>query len=144
MKGQTLLWGENGFGFADTGKLFAKLAYVEVSTDGDNFVRFPSISLTPDPLDPIGQIDPSQVYNLAGKHINNGVVIFEDEFLQASWGTPFDLDVLRDIAQQDLIDLNNINFVRIVDIRGNGAFTDAEGNPIYDPWRSPNSRVRRV
>jgi hypothetical protein len=128
---------ENGFGFADTGNLFAELAYVEVSTDGANFVRFPSISLTPDPLDPIGQIDPTQVYNLAGKHVNNGVIISEDEFVQTSWGTPFDLDVLTEIAQPDLIDLNNINFVRIVDIPGNGVFTDAEGNPIYDPWQTP-------
>ncbi|MEL7038956.1 MAG: PEP-CTERM sorting domain-containing protein [Cyanobacteria bacterium J06592_8] len=128
---------ENGFGFADTGNLFAELAYVEVSTDGVNFARFPSISLTPDQLDPIGQINPTQVYNLAGKHINNGVVISEDEFVQTSWGTPFDLDVLAEIAQQDLVDLNNINFVRIVDIPGNGAFTDTEGNPIYDPWQTP-------
>lgn len=128
---------ENGFGFADTGNLFAELAYVEVSTDGANFVRFPSISQTPDPLEPFGQIDPTQVYNLAGKHVNNGVVISEDEFVAASWGTPFDLDVLTAIAQPDLIDLNNINFVRIVDIPGNGAFTDAEGNPIYDPWQTP-------
>jgi hypothetical protein len=113
------------------------LAYVEVSTDGANFVRFPSISQTSDPLDPIGQVDPTQVYNLAGKHVNNGVIISEDEFVPASWGTPFDLDVLTEIAQPDLIDLNNINFVRIVDIPGNGAFTDADGNSIYDPWQTP-------
>ncbi|MDY7023630.1 MAG: PEP-CTERM sorting domain-containing protein [Cyanobacteriota bacterium] len=85
----------------------------------------------------IGQINPTQVYNLAGKHINNGVVISEDEFVQTSWGIPFDLDVLAEVAQPDSLDLNNINFVRIVDIPGNGAFTDAEGNPIYDPWQTP-------
>jgi hypothetical protein len=32
------------------------------------------------------------------------------------------------------IDLSNIQFVRLVDIPGNGAFTDSLGNPIYDNW----------
>ena len=125
---------ENGFGFADTGKLFAELAFVEVSTNGVDFLRFPSLSLTPDPLEPFGQLDPTQVYNLAGKHVNNGIILPDNQFIQASWGTPFDLEVLTDIAQPSLIDLNSINFVRIVDIPGNGAFVDSEGRPIYDPW----------
>ena len=130
---------ENGFGFADTGTLFAELAYVEVSTDGTHFLRFPSTSLTPEPLDPFGQLDPTQVYNLAGKHVNNGVVLPDDQFVSASWGTPFDLEVLTEqaIAQPDLVDLNAINFVRIVDIPGSGDFVDAAGNPIYDPWPTP-------
>lgn len=130
---------ENGFGFADTGKLFAELAVVEVSTNGVDFLRFPSISLTPDPLDPFGQLDPTQVYNLAGKHVNNGIVLPDNQFVQASWGTPFDLEVLTALAssQPGLVDLNAINFVRIVDIPGNGAFVDSEGRPIYDPWQTP-------
>lgn len=127
---------ENGFGFADTGKLFAELAFVEVSTNGVDFLRFPSLSLTPDPLEPFGQLDPTQVYNLAGKHVNNGIILPDNQFIQASWGTPFDLEVLTDIAQPSLIDLNSINFVRIVDIPGNGAFVDSEGRPIYDPWQT--------
>ncbi|MEL7504816.1 MAG: PEP-CTERM sorting domain-containing protein [Cyanobacteria bacterium J06554_6] len=127
---------ENGFGFADTGKLFAELAFVEVSSNGSDFLRFPSISSTPDPLEPFGQLDPTQVYNLAGKHLNNGIVLPDDQFVQASWGTPFDLEVLADIAQPGLVDLNSINFVRIVDISGNGAFVDSEGRPIYDPWQT--------
>lgn len=129
---------ENGFGFANTGKLFGELAYVEVSTDGINFLRFPSISLTQEPLGPIGQLDPTQVYNLAGKHVNNGVVLPDNQFVQTSWGTPFDLQVLAMLTTQPgLVELNYINYVRIVDIPGNGAFLDSQGRPIYDPWPTP-------
>ncbi len=132
---------ENGFGFADTGNLFAELAYVEVSTDGINFVRFPSISLTEDTVPPRGQIDPTMVYNLAGKHVNNGVFLTDnfDGFIQTSWGTPFDLDVLSDfsLVQTGVVNLNQINFIRLVDIPGDGTFLDSENRPIYDPWQTP-------
>ncbi|MDJ0582701.1 PEP-CTERM sorting domain-containing protein [Crocosphaera sp.] len=129
---------ENGFGFADTGNLFAELAYVEVSTNGIDFIRFPSISRTENPVDPIGVIDPTRVFNLAGKHVNNGVVV-PDDFILNSWGTPFDLDVLSDfsLVQTGVVDLDNINFVRIVDIPGNGAFLDSENRPIFDPFPTP-------
>ncbi len=130
---------ENGFGFASDGSLFGELAYVEVSTDGNNFARFPSISLTPEPVDPIGRLDATNIYNLAGKHVNNGIVVSDEEFIQSSWGTPFDLENLVNdpsvVAGE--VDLNQINFVRIVDIPGNGSFLDSEGRPIYDPWQTP-------
>ncbi|MGK7952486.1 MAG: PEP-CTERM sorting domain-containing protein [Xenococcaceae cyanobacterium] len=130
---------ENGFGFASDGSLFGELAYVEVSTDGNNFARFPSISLTPNPIDPIGRLDATNIYNLAGKHVNNGIVVSDEEFIQSSWGTPFDLENLVNepsvVAGE--IDLDRINFVRIVDIPGNGSFLDSEGRPIYDPWQTP-------
>lgn len=130
---------ENGFGFASDGSLFGELAYVEVSTDGNNFVRFPSISLTPDPIDPFGRLDATNIYNLAGKHVNNGIVVSDDEFIPSSWGTPFDLENLVNepsvIAGE--VDIARINFVRIVDIPGNGSFLDSEGSPIYDPWQTP-------
>ena len=130
---------ENGFGFADTGNLFAELAYVEVSTDGLNFVRFPSISLTENPVPPEGQIEPTMVYNLAGKHINNGLVLPDNSFGQSSWGTPFDLDDLTDssLVQTGVVNLNQINFIRLIDIPGNGTFLDSENRPIYDPWPTP-------
>ncbi len=130
---------ENGFGFASDGSLFGELAYVEVSTDGNNFARFPSISLTPEPVEPFGRLDATNIYNLAGKHVNNGIVVSDEEFIQSSWGTPFDLENLVNnpsvVAGE--IDLNQINFVRIVDIPGNGSFFDSEGRPIYDPWQTP-------
>jgi hypothetical protein len=126
------------------GQMFAELGYVEVSSNGVDFVRFPSVSLTEGLVGMYGTIEISDVYNLAGKHPNgNGVCV----------GTPFDL---REIAGQDnvlsgVVDINNINYVRIVDIPGSGDFEDeavehidphswpfwdfyTNSHPIYDAW----------
>lgn len=120
---------ENGFINASTGDTFAELGYVEVSTNGTDFARFPSISLTAGPVGGYGSIDPANVYNLVGKHVNA---------YGQSWGTPFDLDDLasQTIVMSGVVDLNDINYVRIVDIPGDGSFTDSEGNPIYDAWHT--------
>jgi len=125
-------------GFEVNGKLFGELAYVEVSTDGINFVRFPSISLTPEPVGEFEVIDATTVFNLAGKHVNNAFE-FDGEFLGSSWGTPFDLDQLLDapLINSGLLDLNQVNYVRIVDIPGNGEFLDSQNNPIFDPYATP-------
>lgn len=122
---------ENGFisagGAGVAGQIFAELTYVEVSTDGVNFVRFPSISQTSAQVGAYGTVDPTQVYNLAGKHVNA---------YGSSWGTPFDLDSLANesLVINGTVDLNNINYVRLVDIAGNGSQLDSQGNPIYDAW----------
>ncbi len=112
---------ENGFN--SLGGVFGELAYVEVSSDGANFARFPSDSLTGEPLDSEDVIDPTQVYNLAGKHVNNAFE-FEGEFFGGSWGTPFNLDDLINdpLVTSGQVDLNAIRFVRIVDIPGDGSF----------------------
>ena len=111
------------------GMFFAELAYVEVSTDGQVFARFDSISLTEEPTVPFvyGCIDSSDVLNLAGKHANAD---------GQSWGTPFDLGSLSGAPEVLVgqVDLNNIRYVRIVDIPGSGDFVDSDGNPIYDAW----------
>lgn len=115
-------------GGAGEGHVFAELAHVEVSGDGVNFVRFPSVSLNP-PLpalpEPLGtayaSLDATNVHNLAGKHVN----AYGD-----SWGTPFDLN---DVG------LERITHIRIVDIPGNGMFADGNGNPVYDPWKTSGS-----
>lgn len=107
------------------GGVFAELAYVEVSTDGVNFARFPSISLTESAVGPYGTIDPTNVYNLAGKSANA---------YGESWGTPFDLSSIAThaLVLDGTVDLLEIHFIRVVDIPGNGFFTDSLGNPIYD------------
>jgi len=107
-----------GTGGAGAGGVFADLAYVEVSSDGVNFVRFPSASLTPSAVGAFGTIDPTNAYNLVGKHVNS---------YGQSWGTPFDL---ADVG------LSSISFIRIVDIPGSGAFLDSSGRPIYDAWET--------
>jgi hypothetical protein len=113
------------------GGLFAELAYVEVSTDGLHFARFPSVSLTDDLVNRYGSVDVSNIYNLAGKSANA---------YGESWGTPFDLsDLLSDPYALQLIadgylDLDNIVYIKIIDIPGCGYYTDSLGNPIYDAW----------
>ncbi|MBC8127182.1 MAG: hypothetical protein H8M99_08580 [Gloeobacteraceae cyanobacterium ES-bin-144] len=103
-------------GGAGAGGVFGELAYVEVSANGIDFIRFPSTSLTPSLVGGYGSINPTNVLNLAGKHAN----AYGD-----SWGTPFDLSQ---------VGLAQITHIRIVDIPGNGAFKDNSGNSIYDAW----------
>ena len=122
---------ENGFAYGSPNGLFMELAYVEVSTNGIDFARFDSISTNTSPVVGSGSFsgwDTSNVYNLAGKH-------------QSGWGTPFDLDQLKDdeLAISGILDLDNINFVRLVDIPGSGYFTDSLGNPIYDAFPTSGS-----
>ena len=109
---------QGGFG---VGGISAELAYVEVSADGVNFVRFPATSLTTAVVGPYGTIDPTNVYNLAGKHTNS---------YGKSWGTPFDLTQ---------VGLLQIRYIRLVDIPGNGAFKDQAGRSIYDAWLTSGS-----
>ncbi|WP_428937722.1 DUF4465 domain-containing protein [Fontivita pretiosa] len=106
---------------------FAELAHVEVSSDGVHFARFASTSLTPAAVGPYGSIDPTDVHNLAGKHVNA---------YSQSWGTPFDLaDLASDpLVVSGLVNLNGVREVRLIDIPGDGSFPDASGRPIYDAW----------
>jgi len=106
---------------------FLELAFVEVSSDGKHFVRFPAISNT-DTSQQKGafdRIDARQIHNLAGKYI-------------LDWGTPFDLDELKNTPG---LDVDNIVAVRIVDVVGNLNPTfsthDSRGIPVNDPWPTP-------
>ncbi|MEM9237324.1 MAG: hypothetical protein AAGB14_11135, partial [Verrucomicrobiota bacterium] len=115
---------ENGFtatfdtGGDGIGGVFAELAHIEVSADGETFHRFPSDSLTPGTVGGFGTIDPSNVFNLAGKHVNAG---------GESWGTPFDIGELG---------LEVVTHLRVVDIPGDGSFSVASSQPIYDAWHT--------
>ena len=119
----------NTAGGSVAGKMLAELGYVEVSSNGVDFVRFPSVSLTPGPVGMYGTIEISDIHNLAGKHPNaNGLCT----------GTPFDLtDVAEDSLVTDgLVDINDIRYVRIVDIPGSGDFLD-EATAFIDPATWP-------
>lgn len=114
---------ENGFKYGTNG-IFMELAYVEVSTDGINFARFASISTNTEAVAGSGAFsgwDTTNVYNLAGKNATG-------------YGTTFDLEELTgcDLVTEGLLDLNNIQYVRLVDIPGTGDYVDSLGNPIYD------------
>ena len=103
---------------------FLELAFVEVSSDGQRFVRFPASSLTDTATQTwaFGYTQPEKVNNLAGKYV-------------VGYGTPFDLYELKDSAG---IDINNITHVRVVDVVGSinakYATRDAFGRKINDPW----------
>lgn len=106
---------------------FLELAYVEVSSNGIDFVRFPSTSLTPadKQISTYGQLSPENINNLAGKYI-------------VDYGTPFDLNELQDSSK---IDIHNINYVKIIDVVGsiNSEYAnyDSKGNIINDPFPTP-------
>jgi len=108
---------ENSFG--DT---FLELAWVEVSSDGTHFTRFPNRSLTPGPVGSFGAVDPTDIDGLAGKY-------------RQGWGTPFDLSDLagNPEVQAGLVNPGAITHVRLVDIVGDGSALDSAGSPIYDP-----------
>lgn len=113
---------ENGFSFNNLE--FLELAFVEVSSDGERFVRFPAVSNTDltSQVASFGAIDARYIHNLAGKYVSNH-------------GTPFDLEELKDSAG---LDLENIRFVKLVDVVGNinpmFASYDRNGNAVNDPW----------
>ena len=119
---------ENGFENAQAaGMYFLELGFVEVSSDGENFFRFPAISMvqTETQIGGMGCIDPQQIHNFASKY-------------EAMYGTPFELD---DIPDNPLLDKNNITHVRVVDVIGNidPAYCtyDSQGHIVNDPWPTP-------
>ena len=103
---------------------FLELAFVEVSSDGVHFVRFPATSLTQTETQTgsFALTDPTFINNLAGK-------------FQIGYGTPFDLEELADSAN---INIDSIVYVRIIDVVGNidpqYATYDAFGHIVNDPW----------
>ncbi len=116
----------NGYDFAvfenSFDDYFLELAFVEVSSDGQRFVRFPATSLTQTARQIVSRVDATYINNLAGK-------------FKTGFGTPFDLDELRDSTA---IDINNITHVRIVDVVGSidpqYATYDAFGHIVNDPF----------
>ncbi|GIW77405.1 MAG: hypothetical protein KatS3mg104_2468 [Phycisphaerae bacterium] len=111
-------------GFSDT---FLELAFVEVSSNGINFFRFPAYSetQTTTQVGGFGLLDPTNLHNLAGKY-------------RVGYGTPFDLDDLLSLAGPTL-DLNHITHVRVIDVVGR--IDAAPGNPSYIPSLDSLGRV---
>lgn len=116
---------ENGFKDpADESMAFLELAFVEVSSDGINYFRFPANSNTPANTQIPGSgvyMDATLIHNLAGKYV-------------AGYGTPFDLNELAGIAG---LDISNVTHIRLVDVvgavSGHGS-VDVEGHVINDPY----------
>jgi hypothetical protein len=110
---------ENGFN--DT---FLELAFVEVSSDGVHFFRFPAVSNTDTTTqtNSFGPTDATLINNLAGKYRGN-------------YGTPFDLS---DVPNATLLNKQAITHVKIIDVVGciqnQYCSRDANNRIVNDPW----------
>jgi hypothetical protein len=121
----------NGFDFAIFENTFLdsflELAFVEVSTDSQSWARFPNESLTQTKTQTasFGYTQPTKIHNLAGKY-------------RHPYGTPFDL---QDVAMMSNIQINDIRYVRIIDVVGSidtpYAQRDSKNRIINDPWPTP-------
>lgn len=119
---------ENGFTLGNAQSAsHMELAFVEVSSDGINYKRFPATSFI-DTTIQLGNADVSEAYlvdGLAGKYI-------------AGYGTPFDLNVFAALSS---ININKITHVKLIDVVGNKdakfPARDKDGRKIIDPWPTP-------
>jgi hypothetical protein len=120
----------NGFAVdGDDNMEWVKPAFVEVSSDGVHFFRFPSVSLTQTGTqvaysdDNMGAVDATDLYNLAGKD-------------PVGYGTPFNLGELAGVSS--LLDIYSVKYVRLVDCVGdiNPAYAtyDSQGHIVNSPW----------
>ncbi len=116
---------ENGFIDPSNDSLaFIELAFVEVSSDGINYQRFPVNSLTPTTT----QVPGSGVYMYA--NLINGLA----GKYGAGYGTPFDLE---DLPPVSWLNKSAITDIRIVDVIGDvtrHATRDSAGRIINDPY----------
>ncbi|MDR1653358.1 MAG: T9SS type A sorting domain-containing protein [Prevotellaceae bacterium] len=103
---------------------FLELAFVEASSDGEHYFRFPAVSNTQTETQTggFGTLDATLINNLAGKY-------------RIGWGTPFDLE---DLPNDINLDKNNITHVKIIDVVGTVdpqyATRDSNGNIVNDPY----------
>lgn len=111
---------ENGFDFGDL--TFSEFAFVEVATRTNAWARFPVTFLDTNAPGIFKGTDAARVDGLAGKHT-------------LAYGTPFDLAWLGHDTNvlSGAVDLQQIAYVRITDVIGDGSTTDQFGHPIRDP-----------
>ena len=118
---------ENGFSFNNDSTFYLEYAFVEVSSDGLHFVRFPNQFLNDTAIqcDFVYGNNPLKSKNLAGN-------------FAFGYGTPFDLNDLKDSSQ---VNINRISHIKIIDAVGSllneYAQRDSYGIKINDPWPTP-------
>ena len=107
---------------------FLELAFVEVSSDGLHFFRFPAVSCTQvdTQIPGEGSLNPRNLKNLAGKY-------------RGTYGTPFDLAELSSVSP--LLNVGAVTRVRVIDVVGSiqsgFASLDSTGRRINDPYPTP-------
>jgi hypothetical protein len=105
---------------------FLELAFVEISSNGEDFLRFPNAYLGQKNINTYEGHNSENIMGMAGTY-------------RAGYGVPFDLQVFD--AHPEVItgqvDLTSITQIRLIDIIGDGQTQDSFGQAIYDPY--PNS-----
>ena len=109
---------------------FLELAFVEVSSDGEHFFRFPAVThvQSETQLENADAIDPSQIHNFAGKY-------------EVMYGTPFDLDEVED--DDDRQYYGEHREMRSMDIGALFGSMASEPRPSYSASRSDDDSRRR-
>lgn len=113
--------------FENGASTYLELAFVEASSDGIHFFRFPSHSQSPTvtQINSFGSPQPTYLNNLAGKY-------------ESLYGTPFDLSELPD---DPLLDKNAVTHIKVVDVVGSidpaYARYDSFGNAVNDSFPTP-------
>lgn len=125
---------------------FLELAWVEVSTDGEHFVRFPNFSYTEAAVGGFGAVLPTNIHGFASKYKQGYGTPFDLEQLQFAYdsaleGTASFSDEYRAALVENFpfLELNEINYIRLIDIVGDGSALDCEGMVIYDPYPTVGS-----
>ncbi|QBG48138.1 hypothetical protein EGM51_12300 [Verrucomicrobia bacterium S94] len=120
---------------------FLELAYVEVSSDGIHFVRFPNYSLTLEKVDSYGDVDPTLIYGLASRYKQGVGTPFDLSELIATSNTiasgihEFSTEFVADFTNNiGFLDFEHVSYVRLIDIVGDGNCFDSEGYAIFDPY----------
>jgi prepilin-type processing-associated H-X9-DG protein/prepilin-type N-terminal cleavage/methylation domain-containing protein len=122
---------------------FAELSFVQVSTDGVHFVQFPTVSCTKSDPGAFGNINPANISGFAGvtpviANTTPGGNDINPYDPSVAGGDAFDLSTLatlpaaETLEQEGYLNLNDIQYVRIVDVV-DGVSTDSNGHIIYCP-----------
>ncbi|HQH12976.1 MAG TPA: hypothetical protein PLS31_11175 [Candidatus Sumerlaeota bacterium] len=103
----------------DFDRVYLEPAYVFVSSDGDNFTSFPVNYLPQNPPLSTGDDNPDHYIGFAGirpvfSNPENGINPLDPS---VSGGDAFDLSDIKDDAAKKGIDLQNIRFIKIQDVR---------------------------
>lgn len=121
-----------GFDFAvfeNGSTAYLELAFVEISSDGVHYFRFPNHSQTQTATQLGTFQSPAANFlnNLAGKY-------------SSDYGTPFDISEINDA---EFLDKSNIQFVKVIDVVGSTdpvyASYDSFGNAVNDSFPTPFS-----
>jgi len=143
--GDDFIVSENAMVSWYTGGTFIELLRVQVSSDGVHFAEFPTRCDQTTPIPPdflYNTVDPSLYSGFAG---TRPVLYDADSGGPAGQRDPYDPDDaggdpfdLADLAAVEdvvlgLVDVNHIQYVRLIDVNGDGSELDSNGQPIYDP-----------